>query len=62
MDGDPDLVHMEMQDTSGGAVTFHLFIYLMILEGIGLTGQQKFQIRLLSSHFITVAMVCWYVY
>lgn len=27
VDVDPDLVHMEMQDTSGGTVTFHLLIY-----------------------------------
>lgn len=27
VDVDPDLVHMEMQDTSGGTVMFHLLTY-----------------------------------
>lgn len=27
VDVDPDLVHMEMQDTSGGTVMLHLLIY-----------------------------------
>lgn len=27
VDVDPDLVHMEMQDMSGGTLTFHLPVY-----------------------------------
>lgn len=29
VDVDPDLVHMEMQDTSGGAVTLRLLILVL---------------------------------
>ena len=42
VDVDPDLVHMEMQDTSGGTVTFHLLIYVMILLGLRHASSAKF--------------------
>lgn len=40
MDVDPDLVHMEMQDTSGGTVMF-LLVHLVILLGLGHTSTAK---------------------
>lgn len=46
VDVDPDLVHMEMQDTSGGTVTFHLFIFHFFIHETAHTSTVKLKMEM----------------